>query len=154
MPSRVSATRPSMRLLLPMKSAANSVVGLAVHLLRRALLLDHAVVEQQDAVRHRHRLVLVVRDDQRRQPHLQDQLAQPGARLLAQLGVEVGQRLVHQDHRRVVDQRARDRDALLLAARELVRQALAELPEAEVGERGVDALRATRRRDTLRSFRP
>ena len=75
-----------------------------------------------------------------------DQLAQPGARLLAQLGVEVGQRLVEQDHRRVVDQRARERDALLLAARELVRKALAEVAERELLERRVDALADLARR--------
>jgi hypothetical protein len=113
---------------------------LAVELLRRSLLLDHAVVEQQDPVRHCHRLVLVVRDDERGQAHLQDQLAQPRARLLAQLGVEVGERLVHQDDGRVVDQCARDRDPLLLPAGELVRQARAEVPEAEIGKRGLDPL--------------
>ena len=36
------------------------------------------------------------------------------------LGVEVAGRLVGQQQRRVVDERARDRDALLLAARELI----------------------------------
>ena len=39
--------------------------------------------------------------------------------LLAQLQVERAQRLVEQQHLRVLDQRPRQRDALLLAAREL-----------------------------------
>ena len=67
------------------------------------------------------------------EPH--DELAQPRPRFLAQLRVEVRQRLVHQHDRRVVDERARDRDALLLAARELMRQPLRERAEAEIGER-------------------
>ena len=41
---------------------------------------------------------------------------------LAGLGVEVAGRLVGHDHRRLADQRARDRDPLLLAARQLGRQ--------------------------------
>ena len=92
-----------------------------VHLLRRALLLDHAVVEEQDPVRHRHGLALVVGDHERGELHLEDQPAQPRARLLAKLRIEVRERLVHEDHGRVVDERARDRHALLLAAGELVR---------------------------------
>ena len=42
-----------------------------------------------------------------------------GPHLDAQLGVEVRQRLVEQEQARMHDERARDRDALLLAAREL-----------------------------------
>ena len=45
-----------------------------------------------------------------------DQLHDPDRRL----GVEVAGRLVGQEQRRVVDERARDRHALLLAARQLV----------------------------------
>ena len=106
----------------------------------RSLLLDLAEVEQQDLVRHRHRLGLVVRHDERRESEPHDQLAQPRARFLAQLGVEVGQRLVHQHDRRVVNQRACDRDALLLSAGELMRQALRQRAQAEIGQRLIDAL--------------
>ena len=104
-----------------------------------------AAVEQQDAVGHRHRLGLVVRDAQRRQLHAHDQLAQPGARFLAQLRVEIRQRLVEQDHRRVVDERAGERDALLLAARKLVRKALGEMAERELLERRAHARADIRR---------
>ena len=45
-----------------------------------------------------------------------------GAHLEPQLGVEVGERLVHQHQRRLDDDRARDGDALLLAAGELAGQ--------------------------------
>ena len=44
--------------------------------------------------------------------------------LVPELGVEVGQRLVEQEHRRVAHQRPADRDALALAAGELVRAAV------------------------------
>src|SRR5205085_5915315 len=72
------------------------------------------------------------------------ELAQERARLLAQLRVEVRERLVEQDHRRVVDERPRDRDALLLSARELVRESLAELSEPQLLEHFGDALGAFR----------
>lgn len=111
----------------------------AVQLGRRAFLLDAAVAQQQDAVGHRHRFGLVVRDAQGRQPERHDQFAQPGARFLAQLRVEVRQRFVEQDHRRVVDERARNRDALLLATRQLMRKAFREMAEAELVERGLHA---------------
>jgi hypothetical protein len=74
-------------------------------------------VQQHHLVGHAHGLGLVVRDvdDGELQPLLQ--LAQLAAHLLAQLGVQVGQRLVHQAHRRLRHQRACQRHALLLPAR-------------------------------------
>ena len=51
--------------------------------------------------------------------------------LLAQLGVEVGERLVEQQHARLDDERARKRDALLLAARELRRGPILEPAELD-----------------------
>ena len=51
--------------------------------------------------------------------------------LLAQLRVEIRQRLVHQADLRLGDDRAAERDALLLAARELRRLALEQLAQAE-----------------------
>ena len=78
--------------------------------------------------RHRHRLLLVVGDvdDGEAEPLLQ--VADLLAHLAAQAGVEIGQRLVEQQHRRLQHQRARDRDALLLSARQLGRQALVVSP--------------------------
>ena len=55
--------------------------------------------------------------------------------VFAQLGVEGAQRLVEQKDRRVEDQRARERDALLLAARELRRPPLLESAELHQLER-------------------
>ena len=59
------------------------------------------------------------------------QLADLDPHLLAQLGVEVGERLVEQQHVGPDDERARQRHALLLAARELARQASRQSPEAD-----------------------
>ena len=46
---------------------------------------------------------------------------------LPQLEVEGAERLVEQQHRRPLDERPRDRDALLLTAAELRRHAVAEV---------------------------
>ena len=100
-----------------------------------------AGLEQHDAVGDRHRFGLVVRHMDRREPERGDQQAQPAARVLAQSGVEIGQRLVEQDHRRRVDQRARDGDALLLPAGKLRRQPRGERAEIELRQHSVDALR-------------
>ena len=55
---------------------------------------------------------------------------QRGEHELAGAEVEVAGRLVAEDERRVLRQRASDRDALLLAAGELVREVLHALAEA------------------------
>ena len=49
--------------------------------------------------------------------------------------VEVAGRLVGQEDRRLRDQRAGDRDALLLAARQLIRMVVGALAEADGGQR-------------------
>ena len=51
-------------------------------------------------------------------------LADRAPQLVANLRVERAERLVEQQHARLVRERARERDALLLPARELARQAL------------------------------
>src|SRR5206468_6546307 len=53
----------------------------------------------------------------------------------AKLRVEVRQRLIEQERVRLDDQRSRQRDALLLAARELARQAVTEVVEPHQAER-------------------
>ena len=67
------------------------------------------------------RLVLVVGDEDGRDADLAQDLAQLRPHLLAQLPVERGERLVEQQHARRVHERARERDALLHASRELAR---------------------------------
>ena len=89
-------------------------------------LLDAAVVHHHDAVGGDHRLGLVVRDVDRGVAELVVQAADLEAHLLAQVGVEVGQRLVEQQHLRLDHQRARQRHALLLAAGQLAGIALGQ----------------------------
>ena len=109
------------------------VGGRVVELGGRADLLEPALVHDRDPVAHRHRLDLVVGDVDRRRPDLLLQPLDLAARLHAQLRVEVGERLVHQEHQRVAHERAAERDALLLAARELARLALEQRVELERG---------------------
>ena len=114
-------------------------------LARRADLDDAAVHEDGDAVGERHRLFLVVRDVDGRDAERALQLAQLEARLEAQLGVEVGERLVEQEEARLADDRARERDALLLAARELARRSLQQVADADLGGGAGDRARRSRR---------
>ena len=67
-----------------------------------------------------------MRDEDAGDVQLVVQPAQPAAQLLAHLGVERAERLVQQQHLRLDRQRAGQRDALALAAGELVRIAVGE----------------------------
>ncbi len=60
--------------------------------------------------------------------------------------VEVAGRLVGEDQRRPVHQRARDGDALLLAARQLVRQVMLPVGEPDRLQRGAGAATLLRQR--------
>jgi hypothetical protein len=71
-------------------------------------------------VGHGHGLDLVMGDIDHGQPEPLLQVADLDAHLRAQLGVEIGQRLVHQADRALRDDGARQRHALLLAAGKLV----------------------------------
>ena len=113
----------SIRFDTPRKSATYAVARLLVDLLGRPDLLDPALRHHRDAVRHRERLLLVVRHVDERDADLLLQRLQLDLQPLAELGVEGAERLVQQQHGGVQDQRARERDALLLAARELRRDA-------------------------------
>ena len=74
--------------------------------------------------------------------------------LLAQLEVERAERLVEQEHARLVDERARERDALLLAAGELRRLALLEARELDELEHLARPGPRSRCLRTLRRRRP
>ena len=63
---RPSLTFPSNRLIVADEVGDETRFGLLVDLARRADLDELAVVHHRDAVGHRHRLFLVVRDDRRR----------------------------------------------------------------------------------------
>ncbi len=109
--------------------------GAGVEVLRRADLAHRAVAHHHDAVGERERLVLVVGHvDRGGTQHIVD-APDLGAHLQAQLGVEVRQRLVHQHQWRFDDDRAGDRDALLLAARQLPGRLVGLLAETHEGQR-------------------
>ena len=88
--------------------------------------------EDQHPVRQEDRLVDVVRDEQDRLGPPRELLAEPLAELLALHLVEGREGLVHQQHGRIVGQRARDVDSLEHASREVVRALLLVPPEPEL----------------------
>ena len=102
-------------------------VGPVVEVVRRADLLDPALAHADDAVGHGRRLDLVVGDEDRGHAELALQRLDLGAHGQPQRGVEVGERLVEQQELRLLDQRAGERDALLLAAGQLARPAVEQL---------------------------
>ncbi len=95
-----------------------------VELERRADLLDMPALHHHDLVGHRHRLDLVVGHIDRRGREPLVQLADLGAHLHAQLGVEVRQRLVEQEHLRIAHDGAAHGHPLALSARERARIAV------------------------------
>ena len=69
------------------------------------------------------------------------------AHLEAELRIEIRERLVHEDERRLGDDRPRERDALLLAARQLSGIATSEAAELDEVERAADPAFALPSRD-------
>ena len=135
-PAQLAARRRSARARTrrcPRSARAGQHVGLAeelrhpararalVDLLGRADLLDAPVAQHGDRVGERERLGLVVRDQQRARAGGAQDRGDLLAQRLAQPGVERGERLVEQHDLGVGGERARQRDALALAAGELVR---------------------------------
>ena len=87
-------------------------------------------------------------------PSLRLQLADLDADLLAKLCIEVRERLVEQQHVGPEHEGTRQRHALLLAAGQLPRQALAQLLEADEAQRLGYAVAASAMAATLRISRP
>jgi hypothetical protein len=81
-----------------------------------------------------------MRDDRDRLLELVDGTAQERQHGVARLGVEVAGRLVREDHHRTGHQRARDRDALLLAARQLGWPVAAALLQPDGDEQPLEPL--------------
>src|SRR6185503_2899766 len=84
------------------------------------LLDEHALLEMNEPVRLLRGLRIVRHHDDRLAQVVVQPLEQPED-LLGGRAVEIAGGLVGDDQRRVRDQRTRDRDALLLPARKLVR---------------------------------
>ena len=119
------------------------VVRSVVEITGSIALFDPAAVEHGNAVAHRHRLDLIVRDVDRCGLELALQPADLGAHLHAQLGVEVRQRLVHQERRWLAHDRPAHRHSLALTARELPGLAIEHRLELQRARRRVDTLFAS-----------
>jgi hypothetical protein len=98
----------------------------AIKLLRRGDLQKPPGLHHRDPVRERHRLGLIMGDVERGRGGAGVKRAELRQHALAQMHVEVRQRLVHQDETGLRREAARQRHALLLAAREFVRAASRE----------------------------
>ncbi len=118
-----------------MKPATNRFARAIVEIERSAHLLDDAVMHDDDLVGHGHGLDLVVGHVDGGGLEALVQFLDLGAHLHAQLGVEVGQRLVEEEHLRIAHDGAAHGDALALAAGELARIALEQLFEAQDARR-------------------
>ena len=105
--------------MLAQKIRHEEVLRVIVDLVGRPDLLDDARVHHRDLGRHRHRFDLVVRDVDDRRLELVVELLDLEPHLGAEFCVEVRQRLVEQEQRDLLDERAAYRDALPLPAREL-----------------------------------
>src|SRR6266536_5301956 len=95
---------------------------------RRADLLDDAVAHHDDAVGDGQRRLEVVGHVDGRDAELPLQLLQLDPHLRPELGVEIGQRLVEEEHGGREDEGAREGNPLLLAAGELRRAPARQLP--------------------------
>src|SRR6266545_2836168 len=110
-----------------------------VELLGRAHLLEDALAHDRDPGAHGHRLDLVVGDVHERRAHALVKAGDLGACLDAELGIEVGQWLVHEEDRRLADDRPAERDALALAAGQLLGLAVEVTADVEDAGRFLDA---------------
>ena len=103
------------------------VGGVVIEFERRAHLLDLAGSEHHDPVCHCHGLDLVVGDVDHRSVELAVEPGDLDAHLHAKRRVEVGERLVEQEHLRLAYDGAADGNALTLTARELAGLAVEQL---------------------------
>ena len=111
-----------------------------VDLARRPVLNQPAAVHHRHLIRERQRLQLVVRHEQRRDAEAGGELLQLVPHLLPQFRVQVAERLVEQQRFRLVDERAGEREALLLPAAQLRRGALLQAVQVHERERAQDAV--------------
>ena len=130
-------------------------------LIQRARLADFlqpAAIHHADAIGHAEGFFLIVRDDDRRDSDRTLNLADGAPQLVANLRVERAERLVEQQHARLVRERASDCDALLLTARKLARQPFVvtlerhepqQLVATAAAIRGTHATRAQRELDVV-----
>ena len=125
-----------MRLIVgsPNRRATLIVARLAIDLRRPGDLGEVPVRQHGDAVAERHRFLVVLRDVENRRAGGLEQGRQFEAHLVAQLGVDVAQRIIEQQDLRIGHQRAGQRGALLLAVGQFARRVSENMPDLE--ERG------------------
>ena len=99
---------------------------------------DRARVQAHDPVGHA-RDRRVVRHEQHRVVPFTGQVVQHREDLPAGVEIEAAGRFVAQHERRLLHERARDRDPLLLTARQLPREPVGDVAEPDAGERGAAA---------------
>ncbi len=108
---------------------------LVVDLLGRTHLLDHALAHHDDLVGHRQGLGLIMGHEHGRDTEFALNALEFDPHLLAQIGIERGQRLIQQQHIRTDHDGTRQRDALLLATRQLIRKAVARIGQLDEFQR-------------------
>ena len=118
-----------------------------VEFVRGAELLQAARAEQRDPVAEVEGFLLLVGHQHRGDAEAMDERAQLAPGPLAERGVEIGERLVEQEHLRLRRERPRQRHALLLAAREFAMRAPLEPVQVHQRQRlAAPGGRAPRRR--------
>ena len=105
--------------------------GSSEQALRRVDLLEETVAQHGHTIPEGHRLHLVVRDVHGGGPKSLVQTSELGPHLNPKLGVQVGERLVHQEGDGFADHRPPHRHALPLTARERRRLPLEEVLDRE-----------------------
>src|SRR5690606_12002248 len=116
------------------------IARLLVEVARRGYLLDLALMEYRHPVGHGQRLALVVGHVDHGHAQALVDVLDLHLHVLAQLLVQRTERLVHQHQLRLEHQGASQRHALLLAAGELRRVAIAEVVQLHHGQRALDPL--------------
>ena len=109
-----------------------------IELFRRPGLDDLAVEHDRHPIGDRERFFLIVGHQHGGHPGLAQDLPHVLAHRCAQVGIEVGKRLVEQDHLRLRSQGAGQRHALLLPPRELVRSPLSQTGQPDRRQRRRD----------------
>ncbi len=121
----------------PDESGHEYAGGVRINLQRRADLLGAPCVHHDHPLRQRHRLDLVVSHVHAGRAEVAVELLDLESHLHAKLRVEVRQRLIEKEHRRLAYDRASHGDPLALAAGELLGLALEERRELEYPRRSL-----------------
>ena len=114
--------RASNRLAAPKKGRDETRRRRRIQLGRTARFEQASQIHHADAIGHRERFFLIVRDEHGRDVEFTLNLSNRAPQLLADLGIECTEGFVEQQHLRLVRQCARHCNALLLTARQLRRQ--------------------------------